>query len=96
MAETVSDTVRLTKAQLEYWRYPDGSIKDVRPPYYPASCNNCGWQGSSEKCGVDHGVDDSDVYCPVCHMPGCDFGTAAENAKRVTRSGAALESNSHE
>lgn len=74
----------------QWWRFPDMSVKLVRPPYYPASCNNCGWQGSSEKCGVDSVGDDSDVYCPVCHRPGCDMGSAAEKAVLVESGRAAL------
>lgn len=80
--------VKLTKA--ETWRYPGGGLYEVRPPFYPASCNSCGWQGSSEKCGTDTGGDDSDVYCPVCHAVGCDLGIAASKAVRVKRNGQAL------
>jgi hypothetical protein len=79
------------KAKPEYWRYPNSGIYEVRPPYYPASCDNCGWQGSSEKCGTDTWGDDSDVYCPACQRPGCDIGDAAERAIRVNRNGRPLE-----
>lgn len=82
------------RAKSQYWRFPDGSIKSVTPPYYPASCNNCGWQGSSQQCGVDTGADDSDVYCPVCHMPGCDSGVAGEKAVLVDSRGRALSARS--
>lgn len=78
---------KLTKAKIERWRFPDGSIKQVAHPYYPASCDNCGWQGSSEKCGTDTTCDDSDVYCPACGQAGCDTGTAAEAAERVEPAG---------
>lgn len=78
-------------AKLQYWRYPSGGIYKVYAPFYPASCDNCGWQGSSEKCGVDAGGDDSDVYCPVCHLPGCDHGTAAEKAVLVNSRGRAVD-----
>jgi hypothetical protein len=81
----------VARAKMQNWRYPDGSIKTVRPPFYPASCNNCGWQGSSEKCGVDSGGDDSDVYCPVCHRPGADHGVAAEKAVLVNSRGREIE-----
>lgn len=51
---------------------------DVTPPYYLASCDKCGWVGSSEHCGTDSGLDDSDVYCPRCHASGADCGKVAE------------------
>lgn len=51
---------------------------DVRAPYYLASCDRCGWVGSSEVCGLDRGGDDSDVYCPRCHASGADCGKVAE------------------
>lgn len=44
----------------------------VRARYYLTKCPGCGWVGSSEQCGVDHGCDDSDVYCPVCGEAGCE------------------------
>lgn len=50
---------------------------DVREPYYLASCNHCGWVGSSEHCGTDDGGDDSSVYCPRCHASGADCGKVA-------------------
>jgi hypothetical protein len=80
------------KLKVEWWRYPGGGMYQVTPPYYPASCDNCGWRGSSEDCGTDTGGDDSDVYCPVCHMPGCDGGADAEKAVRVSASGRPLKS----
>lgn len=58
----------------------DGRGFDVPKPYYLASCDACGWVGSSEECGVDRGQDDSDVYCPKCHRAGADCGTVAEEA----------------
>lgn len=48
------------------------------PPYYLASCDKCGWVGSSEYCGTDKEGDDSDVYCPRCHAPGADCGKVAD------------------
>lgn len=80
---------KLTKAQ-ERWKYPGGGTYLVQSGFYPASCDNCGWQGSSEKCGVDTGGDDSDVYCPVCHLSGCDLGIAASKAVRVSAFGKPL------
>lgn len=50
---------------------------DVREPYYLASCNHCGWVGSTELCGTDSYGDDSDVYCPRCHASGADSGKVA-------------------
>jgi hypothetical protein len=56
----------------------------VREPYYIASCDACGWVGSSEKCGTDYACgDDSDVYCPVCGAAGADCGEHAEHLERT-------------
>lgn len=57
----------------------DGPIVsfEVREPYYLASCDKCGWVGSSEHCGTDSFGDDSDVYCPRCHASGADCGKIA-------------------
>jgi hypothetical protein len=63
MADTVYDT-------------PKGPIT-VKSRFYLASCDGCGWIGSSEQCGVDSGGDDSDVYCPECSKSGADLGKAA-------------------
>ena len=66
------------------YRFPNGQTVTVREPYYPASCDDCGWQGSSEDCGTDWGGgDDSDVYCPRCHRSGADGGRAGEAALKV-------------
>lgn len=59
------------------------AVYRVRAGYYLASCDHCGWIGSSEFCGVDWGGDDSDVYCPTCHRPGADCGSLAEDAHRA-------------
>lgn len=56
---------------------------DVREPYYLASCDKCGWVGSTELCGTDSFGDDSDVYCPRCHAPGADCGKVAEALGRA-------------
>lgn len=61
----------------------DGVSYAVRPRYYLASCDGCGWIGSSEDCGQDYGGDDSDVYCPKCHLAGADCGAVAERAHAV-------------
>ena len=52
----------------------------VQEGYYLASCDACGWVGSSHLCGTDTGTDagDSDVYCPRCGQPGADCGKVAE------------------
>lgn len=50
---------------------------EVREPYYLASCDACGWVGSSELCGTDSFGDDSDVYCPRCQSSGADCGEVA-------------------
>ena len=52
---------------------------ECREPYYLASCDHCGWVGSSELCGTDSFGDDSDVYCPRCHSSGADCGKVAES-----------------
>jgi len=62
------------------WRLPDGRAFLVRSGFYLASCDHCGWIGSSEECGEDRCADDSDVYCPKCGRPGCDMGKVAETA----------------
>lgn len=62
------------------YRLPDGRTFIVPEPYYLASCDGCGWVGSSGECGTDRGFDDSDVYCPKCGKSGADCGTAAESA----------------
>lgn len=69
------------------YRYPNGQIVTVIEPFYPASCDGCGWQGSSGDCGSDSWSDDSDVYCPSCSKNGADCGKAAEAAVRIKASG---------
>lgn len=51
---------------------------DFKAPFYLASCDKCGWVGSSELCGTDSFGDDSDVYCPRCFASGADCGKVAE------------------
>jgi len=48
---------------------------DVAADYYLASCDACGWVGSSEKCGSDEA---DDVFCPRCQASGADCGAVAE------------------
>ncbi len=58
--------------------YPGPVVSfDVAKGFHLASCDGCGWVGSSEKCGTDRDRDDSDVYCPRCHASGADHGTVA-------------------
>jgi hypothetical protein len=59
---------------------------DVAEPYYLASCDHCGWVGSSELCGADSFGDDSDVYCPRCQASGADCGKVAALAASPTAS----------
>lgn len=63
----------------------DGTPYAVRPGYYIASCDSCGWIGSSEDCGTDNYGDDSDVYCPKCHASGADCGKVAEAVEDAHR-----------
>ncbi len=59
--------------------YPGPVVSfDVEEGYYLASCDDCGWVGSSQLCGTDKGQDDSSVYCPRCHSSGADCGKVAE------------------
>ncbi|MBN9235135.1 MULTISPECIES: hypothetical protein [Phyllobacteriaceae] len=51
---------------------------EASEPYYLASCDHCGWVGSSKHCGTDSFGDDSDVCCPRCHTSGADCGKVAE------------------
>jgi len=60
----------------EIFDTPKGPIT-VNDRYYLASCDKCGWIGSSEHCGTDCWGDDSDVYCPECHAAGADGGKVA-------------------
>jgi hypothetical protein len=62
------------------WRIADGRVFSVHPDYYLASCDKCGWVGSSQECGTDYWGDDSDVFCPVCYQSGADIGKVAEAA----------------
>lgn len=66
----------LTVYSIEGKRYP------VRPRYYLASCDHCGWIGSSEDCGASP---DDDVFCPQCHEVGADCGKVALSAEVVER-----------
>lgn len=59
----------------------DGRCFDVPAPYYLASCDDCGWVGSSGDCiEAPTGAGDADVLCPECHAPGADGGEIAANA----------------
>lgn len=83
-AEPVADDGSMTAEEirlenLKQMAKYDGPIVsfEVRDPYYLASCNHCGWVGSTERCGTDSMGDDSDVYCPRCHASGADCGKVA-------------------
>lgn len=68
----------------ETFQTPRGPVV-VNEPFYLASCDKCGWIGSSEQCGTDCWGDDSDVYCPECYVVGCDCGTVAAEIERKAR-----------
>ncbi len=42
------------------------SEKQLGWHYYPATCNKCGWKGSSSNLVIDQGLEDCDIYCPRC------------------------------
>lgn len=60
----------------------DGVSYRVSPRYYLASCDKCGWIGSSEDCGTDEA---DDVFCPKCHAPGADCGKIALGSEVAER-----------
>lgn len=65
------------------YRFPNGSVVTVNAPFYPTSCDKCGWFGSSEDCGTDAADQTGccgDVYCPKCHADGADCGREGERA----------------
>ncbi len=72
-----------TTTKVDVYRTADGRIFEVADPYYLASCDACGWVGSTELCGGGYWADDEDVYCPDCHRVGADIGKVAEAAKVV-------------
>jgi hypothetical protein len=55
--------------------------KLIAKHFYLASCDGCGWFGSSEECGTDQ----DDVTCPACHQSGADCGAVARAAEEVER-----------
>lgn len=67
------------------YRLPDGRTFSVNETFYLASCDRCGWVGSTETCGIDVNTDagDSNVYCPKCHAAGADCGKVAETAVEI-------------
>lgn len=78
------------EVKVEIWRVGDQQF-EVRGRFYLASCDGCGWIGSSELCGTDCGPwGDSDVYCPECDASGADCGKVAQTAVLVeTKEGGA-------
>lgn len=70
--------------QTSVWRLTDGRTVTTRGRFYVASCDACGWAGSSEECGTDYaGGDDTDVHCPACYRAGADCGKLGESAVEV-------------
>ena len=63
---------------------PAGLIT-ISDRYYLASCDGCGWIGSSGDCGADYWGDDSDVYCPKCFKSGADCGKVASEIEDKRR-----------
>lgn len=59
---------------------PDGRSWTTTAEYYLASCDSCGWIGSSEECVLYHYADDADVGCPKCGQSGVDCGRVAGTA----------------
>ncbi|WIY54105.1 hypothetical protein O9Z70_06185 [Devosia sp. YIM 151766] len=68
---------------------------EVQEPYYLASCDRCGWVGSSERCGTDSFGDDSDVYCPRCFASGVDCGKVAERLSALQSKDEQIERLTH-
>lgn len=56
---------------------------DVKEPFYLASCDICGWVGSTEQCPHS----EEDAICPRCYTSGADCGKVAEALAnyRITR-----------
>lgn len=76
-------SVDLAKPGSEFTVYTiDGTSYRVGTSYYLASCDGCGWVGSSEECGASP---DDDVICPKCYRTGADCGTIARGAEHVER-----------
>lgn len=62
----------------------NGRMIAVSAGYYLASCDNCGWVGSSEACGTSFdGGDDTEVYCPECGQRGADCGAVCTAAREL-------------
>lgn len=49
-------------------KIPFAKIANDKQRWYPCTCTQCGWIGSSEDVGTDNMecFDDSDIYCPRC------------------------------
>jgi hypothetical protein len=61
------------------WRLTDGRVFVTRHRWYLASCDACGWVGSTEECPPN----DEDVICPKCYQSGADCGKVAEAATEL-------------
>lgn len=86
---TAEEVRRENLKQMAAYAGPIVSL-EVREPYYLASCDLCGWFGSSELCGTDTFGDDSDVYCPRCYASGADCGKLAERFESLSADNARL------
>lgn len=80
LAEPVAQNDNQPSPKFTLYRLDDGDTFIVREPFYLASCDYCGWVGSSEECSTSAGYDDADVHCPRCHQAGADCGEVGENA----------------
>jgi hypothetical protein len=69
-AEAVAGRAQMIAA----YRGPVVSFNVDDDRYYLASCDACGWVGSTELCPHD----EEDVICPRCFASGADCGTVAE------------------
>jgi hypothetical protein len=69
-AEAVAGRAQMIAA----YRGPVVSFNVDDDRYYLASCDACGWVGSTELCPHD----EEDVICPRCFTSGADCGTVAE------------------
>ncbi len=87
MADNKIAVSQTSAIEQDIWTLPDGRMFAVNPDYYLASCDKCGWIGSSEECGDDWnlGLGDSDVYCPNCGEPGADGGKVSETAQKEAK-----------
>ena len=80
--------VDLAKSESEVTVYTIGGAHyRVRAGYYLASCDTCGWIGSSEDCGTDEA---DDVFCANRDASGADGGNIAKLAEDAARRAAVM------